>query len=560
MSYENRGVFPFDPSESALVRSLEEEDRQSMKEDERQVQLKEYLARTLSDDIDADALDSEWRNQREDEREQQTLFGWLHTQATTDSYTGDSSFWLQPTNKGHARSLKKVDEIKENAVLKKAPERVVVERRDRAAAPATSNAYEAAQWVINNEHVISSGGTLYFYTDKCYQAVTRDEAKRLILDACRADVKTSGSDSFVKRVYSLLVLEPRIVRDSKLLQRNIIAFDDIVLDLDTWQMYDHTPDIFVTTRLKASYQEGCQAQCPVFERFLESATKGDTVLQQRIWEAMGYLLAPDQKGKVFILLQGVSHSGKSVLGEFVRDSFVGDVVSPLEINDLSGNFVLSDLVGKKLCLDLDLPADPFSKRAVSKLKKLTGGDFVSSDVKFADRVRFACTAKFLFASNHAVLLPNKDDAFNNRLVVIPFGVSVPKEKQDFFLREKLAQERSAIVVRALWAYKGLGENSYRFAGYYPPNAALDDDSATPLDSVVSFVQQECMVSEGEWTATADLHAAFTATYGIDIDVKTFSKLFMRVCTMFNFSVTKARSRLDPGMNPVYGFLGIELKG
>lgn len=392
MSITNNNISDlYDSDEVSFVESLEEEDRQAMKGDERQVQFKEYLTRTSSDDIDSNALDLEWRNQKEDEMEQQVLLGWLQTQASIDNYTGESSFWYHPTNEACIPPRKKVldivERVKRNAVLKEPPEQSAEKRIDKATAPTTSNAYEAAQWVIKNEHVLASGGALYFYTDNYYQAVTRDEAKRIILEACRADVKTAGSDSFVKKVYSLLVLEPRIVRDPKLLQRNIIAFDDAVLDLDSWQMYGHSPDIFVTTRIKANFQEGCQAQCPVFEGFLESATKGDSVLQQRIWEAIGYLLAPDQKGKVFILLQGVSHSGKSVLGEFVRDSFVGDVVSPLEINDLSGNFVLSDLVGKKLCLDLDLPADPFTKKAVSKLKKLTGGDYISSDVKFCDRVK-----------------------------------------------------------------------------------------------------------------------------------------------------------------------------
>lgn len=569
MWIKNCESLPFDPSERALIRSLEEEDRQTMKDDERQVPLEEYLERTSSDDIDSNSLDLEWRNQKEDEREQQVLLGWLQAQACADDYTGASSFWLQPINQSPSSPSSKALEIAKAVSASQVKhtlepsvdinqDKVPLDFPEKPVAPTTSNAYEAAQWLIDHSHILSSGGSLYFYENKHYQTVRRDDAKRMILAACRADVKTAGSDMFVKKVYSLLALEPRIVRDPKLLQRNIISCDDVVIDLDTWQMYEHSPDIFVTTRLNVNYQEGCRAQCPVFEHFLEDVTRGDSVLKQRIWEVMGYLLVPDQKGKEFVLFQGRSHSGKSVIGEFTRDCFAGDVVSALEINDLGGNFVLSDLVGKKLCLDLDLPADPFSKKAVSKLKKLTGGDFISSDVKFSDRVKFVCTAKFLFATNHAVLLPNRDEAFNNRLVVVPFGVSVPKEKQDFFLREKLAEERSAIVARALWAYKGLRENSYRFSGYYPPNTVLDTELVSPLDHVTEFVQKRCSLSVDAWTSTAELYADFVSVYGEIIVIKIFSNLFSRVCTMFNFPVEKARDRLSSTSNPIYGFKGIRL--
>lgn len=45
------------------------------------------------------------------------------------------------------------------------------------------------------------------------------------------------------------------------------------------------------------------------------------------------------------------------------------------------------------------------------LKKLTGADSISGDVKFGNYLQFTNSAKFLYGSNHVVLLPNKDAAF-----------------------------------------------------------------------------------------------------------------------------------------------------
>ncbi len=94
------------------------------------------------------------------------------------------------------------------------------------------------------------------------------------------------------------------------------------------------------------------------------------------------------------------------------------------------------------------------------LKKLTGADSISGDVKFGDYLQFTNSAKFLYGSNHVVLLPNKDAAFYDRLVVIPFAKSVPRDARDFWLEEKLNAERDAIIVQALAAYRRLVKSNY----------------------------------------------------------------------------------------------------
>ena len=417
--------------------------------------------------------------------------------------------------------------------------------------------YEAMDWLIRTLHIVHAGGMLYFYTDGAYLPRRRDEAKRIILDACRSAVETQGSARFVNQIFDLLLIEPKICRNADL-QFNFVALKDCLVDVATGQTIPHTPELFVTTRLNASWEKGRGADCPVFKQFLRDISHGDEALELRLWEAIGYLLVPDQAGKAFILFQGAPHSGKSVLGNFIRDCFAGDVVSALEINDLSGNFVLSDLVAKKLCVDFDLPADPFNKKAVSKLKKLTGGDLLSSDVKFSDRVRFVCTAKFLFATNHAVLLPNKDEAFNNRLVVVPFSTSVNKEHQDFHLPEKLAAERDAIIVQALQYYRQLVANDYRFAGKFRPNEALGEGKGSFVNAVASFLKTCCCIDENAWTSSGELFTRFISQYGELCGVNQFSSVLLQLCTTQNLCVQKMRKRLSPDKNPVFGFKGLKL--
>ena len=419
------------------------------------------------------------------------------------------------------------------------------------------NPYEAAQLLATHDHIFSSAGQLYFFDGSAYILVSRDEALRRLMDSCRAMVAASGKTQFVKQVYDTLLMEPRIYKNGED-HPNIVSFDDGLLNLDSWTFLPHDPSLFVTTRLRASWGKGLHAHCPVCEQFMSGITAGDQTLQQRLWEAIGYLLVPDQRGKSFIIFQGRSNSGKGVLGEFIRDCFIGDVVSALAVNDLSGNFVLSDLVGKKLCVDFDLPADPFSKNAISKLKKLTGKDLLSSDVKFQNRVRFVCTAKFLFASNHPILLPGKDQAFLNRLVLIPFAVSVAKKDWDHDLSDKLQAERDAIVVKALMAYRSLRQHNYIFSGDYPLNL-VTEDGTSDLAAVTAFLRNSCEICKGSWTPTQTLYAGFSQQYEGICEVGRFSELLLHLCQAQCLPVRKIRGRIAAKGNPVYGFENLILK-
>lgn len=444
----------------------------------------------------------------------------------------------------------------DDKISSKSASAVASEDGDREKAD-SQNPYKLAEKLAKKFHILCIGGHLHFFSNGFYEPKSREESMKVIMEFCRETVAATGRNQIVRQVYDFLLLEPRISRSNEF-QPNMIALDDGVFDLERWEFLPYNPDFLVTTRLRASWTKGLHSDCPEFRRFLDSATLGDQTLQERIWEAIGYLLTPDQCGKAFVLFQGRSHSGKSVLGEYIRHLFVGDVVSALEINDLSGNFVLSDLVGKKLCVDLDLPADPFGKKAVSKLKKLTGNDLISSDVKFQDRVRFVCGAKFLFATNHAILLPNADQAFNNRLVVIPFGNAVKKEDQDFCLSKKLEAERDAIVVQALVAYRTLRKNHYSFPGNYPPNTITEDDDSD-VDAVVSFLRDCCEVSDGAWTPTQVLFQAFTVEHGEICGLGRFSELLLNLCQSQGLPVDKSRGRICPGENPVFGYKNLILK-
>ena len=418
--------------------------------------------------------------------------------------------------------------------------------------------YEAAQGLIQTIPMFCIGKGWLVYQQGYYALKSSENVKRIIMEVCRPAVEQCGSANFVDQIFKILKTEPKLfIRPD--FNCNCVAFDDCALDLDRWERLVPTPTILVTTHLRASFSRGERTDCPEFKRFLADVTLGNPVLQERIWQAVGYLLVPDQHGKAIILLQGRMHSGKSALANVVKHCFDDEFVIALSVNEFGKRFATSSLYGKKLCVDADLSDERLDRTAVSVLKKLTGADSISGDVKFGDYLQFENSAKFLYGSNHIVLLPNKDAAFYDRLVVIPFARTVPSDERDFWLEEKLNAERDAIIIRALAAYRRLVKSNYRFAGDFPINAVTEDGGESIAGSVAKFLREDCEIALGVWTPTGTLYAAFVRRFGNLCGDRYFSGLLFSIALSAGYPVGKDKDRTSPKANSVWGFANLKLK-
>lgn len=230
--------------------------------------------------------------------------------------------------------------------------------------------YDIAQELIKYEHFVVIKNAIYWYNKLIYKFLSREYALRLIVDRCRMAVKEVGNGNFVEQVFKCLQQEPSLVDNDLLPAPDVVVFLDGVLNLKTGDFTEHSPKVFATSYLNASYSNGLVTACPRFDRFISTAANGNSLWEKRAWEMMGYIFTQDQRGKVFFVLQGLSGSGKSVLGNFIRTGFNKDSISSLDLHSFGKNFSKSDLIGKRLCLDLDLPAGPIDAKAISSLKSL----------------------------------------------------------------------------------------------------------------------------------------------------------------------------------------------
>ncbi len=87
----------------------------------------------------------------------------------------------------------------------------------------------------------------------------------------------------------------------------------------------------------------------------------------------------------------------------------------------------------------------------SKLKNLTGGDKISARFMRQDFFEFLPQFKLFVAGNHKPAIRNVDEAMKRRLHLIPFTITVPPERRDKHLQQKLLAERDGILA---WAVQG----------------------------------------------------------------------------------------------------------
>ena len=89
--------------------------------------------------------------------------------------------------------------------------------------------------------------------------------------------------------------------------------------------------------------------------------------------------------------------------------------------------------------------------AESKVKNLTGGDKISARFMRQDFFEFFPQFKLFVAGNHKPAIRNIDEAMKRRLHLIPFTITVPPERRDKHLQQKLLAERDGILA---WAVQG----------------------------------------------------------------------------------------------------------
>lgn len=400
-------------------------------------------------------------------------------------------------------------------------------------------------------------GQLYIFASElgCYRKLSLESLKVLIDEMAGTAIRKANCSKAYEEITKFLRYDARIeVRQEHLLPSNYLAFRNGLLDINSGSLSVNDGRFFVRTALQCQfYAEAC---CPFFDTFLAAVSGGNESFVELLWEIIGYILFPENNAKVFFALVGEKDTGKSLFANILTQFFAPDAISTLSATDFAGRFDVQELRGKRLNLCMDLPDVPLSATAAAKIKSITGGDIIRSDVKFKDSISFRNEAKILFGSNTLLRTEVPDTAFTDRLITIPFRYRIPKERQDKHLLEKISCELTGIICKAIPAFRRLKLNNFVF-----PSIEVPEDVGRRFDYdkvILDFAKNACEFTEEAKIFTEDLcHSFETFCSGKKLAGIPKKEFAMRFNRLFSDQVINKKVRI--GKVTLQGFIGVRIR-
>ena len=153
-------------------------------------------------------------------------------------------------------------------------------------------------------------------------------------------------------------------------------------------------------------------------------------------------------------LYGTGANGKSVFLSMIS-VLLGDYAKTASTSSFTASTTeqhptdLAGLRGARFVTAIE--TEDGARWAESKIKSLTGGDKIAARFMRCDFFEFFPEFKLVIAGNHKPALRSVDEAIRRRLHFIPFTVTIPQNKRDPRLGEKLRAELPGILA---WAIEG----------------------------------------------------------------------------------------------------------
>ena len=398
-------------------------------------------------------------------------------------------------------------------------------------------------------------GCFYIFKDNHYEYISDDTLKIFIRQTFIVLAEKNGNSNYVDGIFNELKLDSSIVVNENGICKTAVAFHNCFFDLDSCMPVDKSLNYTTMYSLNADFISDVfyndyirSLSTTVFDEFLTRVSGGDINLIYRIWEMIGYVITPDNFGRSFFVIQGVPASGKSTIERLLMKMFSPGSVFKVNGEELGSKFVFQGLECKAIIIVSDMPDKDISRAGVSAIKKITGRDGISSDVKYRERTQFETNAKMVCFTNYPFSSESYDKAFYDRAVTIPCRYSIPKSEQDFTLDKKLEMEISAIATKALYYYVLLRMNNYQFAGRYTINECVQSGAYNDYSfrtSVYCFVKENYIADPEGVVSTSEAHQLFCEMFGRNFDITGFSMYFCSAA-MEMFGACKGKARLNPG--------------
>ena len=414
------------------------------------------------------------------------------------------------------------------------------------------------------EHITDSGlirccnDSIYIYYKNEGRYIKIDKQNewhvisRLFSEKIRKTILPKQVNELISRVKNTADIQIHIDEFNK--YENMINIRSGVLEYETLRLYEKSPKYMFTYCLNVEYT--VSEKMPYFNYFCKTSLEGDEKKKELLLQIIGYLCTPLITAKKCFVFLGAPNSGKSMMLHLIESIFGEELISNIQLENLSGRFSAGILSTKRLNVCAELSARPLKN--IEMFKLIVGGDTLSGEYKGKDVFRFKNKCKLLYAGNMLPPIKNEDitTAFIDRLTVLRFNCSIPKNKRINNLDELLIKEIDSIFSETIRTVSKLINNGCEFI---EPNdtAELMKDYSFQQNNIDIFVDEWCDVGESLRVHSAVLYNAYKKFCTENAINAISQNLFSQKINTVK-GVTNGRFRLNGG-NPIRGFYGINIK-
>ncbi|MDR2451415.1 MAG: hypothetical protein LBE85_06510 [Candidatus Accumulibacter sp.] len=273
-----------------------------------------------------------------------------------------------------------------------------------------------------------------------------------------------------------------------------------VVDLKTGRQRAHDRADRMTKITTASPS----GDCPIWQQFLDEVTGGDAELQAYLQRMVGYCLTGVTSAHALFFLYGTGANGKSVFANVVS-TILGDYAATASMDtfvETRGDRHPTDLAGLRGARFVTAIETEQGRRLnESKVKAITGGDKISARFMRQDFFEYTPQFKPVIVGNHKPAIRNIDEAMKRRMHLIPFTVTIPPERRDGNLTEKLLAERDGILA---WAVAGC--LAWQREGLKPPASVVSatEEYFESEDALGRWLDERCVRDANAKSLTAEL--------------------------------------------------------
>ena len=266
-------------------------------------------------------------------------------------------------------------------------------------------------------------------------------------------------------------------------------------------------------------------------KFLDDVTGGNQELQGYIQRCIGYSLTGSNKEQCAYFVYGMGNNGKSTFLDTIADLLGGyaanaqpDTVMTKKWGD---NGTLSDIARLKSArfVTCEEPTEGVRLNE-GLLKQLTGGSRITCRFLYSEEFEYTPEFKIWVATNHKPIVRGMDFGIWRRIKLIPFEVTIPKDKVDKNLKYKLRDEFPQILA---WAVDGCIK--WQKSGMEEPQIVLDavKEYKVEMDLLASFIEQcvEIDYDSDDKIPASELFAVYLKWAKANNEYEMSSKKFFR---------------------------------